>query len=154
MGSAGTIRVSNLHPKIRFKDVLELFEVFGCITRFCVDGDAFLLRFDAFPDACLLMNSFPLAHRRIVVQACDQDCQDSICDGNTVVFTDDIGLDDVRDECCMFGEVAEVVKRDDGIHVVCKSAIDARNVFMNMYGRYYNDERIRCRVVSEKNGNQ
>ena len=153
MGSAGTIRVSNLHPKIRFKVILELFEVFGCIKYFYVDRDAFLLKFDTFTDKCLLMNNFPLAHRRIVVEPCNAQCEDSVCDGNTVVFLADVGLDDLRDECCMFGEITEVVKSDIGINVVCKTFVDARNVFINMYGRYYNNERIRCRVIPGTNNN-
>lgn len=145
------VLVSNLHPMVRLEAVMDIFSVFGEVVGFRVHGDGFVLRFETFPERSLVMNNFPLARRRMKVAMVEwEGGYDTVGAGNTVVFEPVFDTDEVRDECCMFADVMEVVRKDSGIYVVCRTDADARSVLMNMYGRYYNKARIRCRVVAEE----
>ncbi|CAD25204.2 hypothetical protein [Encephalitozoon cuniculi GB-M1] len=149
-GNKGVV-ISNLHPRVRLKDIVDMFTVFGKVVGFMVHGDGLVLEFEAFPERSLAMNNFPLAHKRMKVDLIAWDHgYDTFKTGNTVVFGSYLDVDEVRDECCMFGHVTEVVRKDDGIYVICNSKADGESIFMNMYGRYYNKQRIRCRMADEE----
>lgn len=143
------VKVSNIHSKVRLKDVLDIFGLFGKTTGFMACGDSFILRFESSPERALAMNNFPLAYKRMKVELVEWDNYDVFGTGNTVVFDGHFDADDIRDECSMFGHVLEVIKNNGKIYVVCKTEIEAEEILGNMYGRFYNKQRIRCRRTSE-----
>lgn len=142
------VKVSNLHAKVRFKDILDMFGLFGRIVGFMAQEDSFLLNFESFPEKSLAMNNFLLAYRRMRVELTEwEGVLDTIGAGDIVVFCGgSFDPDDIRDECSMFGHILEVVRREDTIYVVCETEPDAERIFVNMYGRFYNKQRIRCHI--------
>ncbi|AFM98062.1 hypothetical protein EHEL_040080 [Encephalitozoon hellem ATCC 50504] len=151
MGMGKGVAISNIHPRIRLRDIVEMFGVFDKVVGFRPYKDGFVLKFESFPEKSLAMDNFPLARRRMKVNMIDwNDGYDTFEKGNIVVFESCFDVDEIRDECCMFGCVTEVLRRDGSIYVICNSTEDGENIFMNMYGRYYNKERIRCRMANEK----
>lgn len=154
MAQTKAVRISNLHKKVRLKDLLDMFSLFGRITGFGMDEDAFVLGLEPSPERALAMNNLPLAYRRMRVELVDWNGEyDSLGAGDTVVFTaGSLDTDDIRDECSMFGSVVEVVRRWEMIYVVCETEADASRVVVNMYGRYHNKQRIRCHVLNRRHG--
>lgn len=150
MPSSRAIKISNLHSKVRLKDLLDMFGLFDRVVGFRATDDAFVFRFESFPEKVLAMDKFPLAYKQMRVEVMDwDDGFDTFETGDTVVF--DMGsfdADDIRDECSMFGRLVEVVKRKDVVYVVCETESDAEQVFGNMYGRFHNKRRIRCRIMN------
>lgn len=150
MGSRA-VRISNLHKKVRFRDLMEMFGHFGKIVGFRACDDAFVVAFESSPERALAMDRFPLAYKRMRVELTEWSGEyDRAGEGRVVVFEDgcfDAG--DIRDECSMFGHVLEVVKRGNVVYVVCETEADAERVFGSMYGRFYNRRRMRCRVGTE-----
>ncbi|AFN82782.1 hypothetical protein EROM_040110 [Encephalitozoon romaleae SJ-2008] len=151
MGGSKAVAISNIHPRIRLRDIMDIFGVFDKIVGFRPYKDGFVLKFESFPERSLAMDNFPLAHRRMKVNMIEwNEGYDTFEVGNIVVFESYFDVDEIRDECCMFGCVTEVIRKKDSIYVICSSSVDGECIFMNMYGRYYNKKRIRCRIGDEK----
>ncbi|ADM11302.2 uncharacterized protein Eint_040090 [Encephalitozoon intestinalis ATCC 50506] len=145
------IAISNIHPRIRLKDIIDIFSVFGNVIGFQVLKEGFALKFESFPEKSLSMDNFPLVHKRMKVRLIElADDYDTFQRGTVVMFNPSLDVDEIRDECCMFGCVTEVIRKQNGIYVICSSEADGESIFMNMYGRYYNKERIRCWITDEK----
>jgi hypothetical protein len=138
------VKVSNLHKKIKLRDILDLFSTLGSIDGYSVDGDAVLLHYGHEHRASLL-NNFPVAGKRMRVEEVEWDgALDRAEGGSIVAFTGDYDADDLRDECSIFGLVVEVRKEGRTVHVHCKSEADASGIYYGMYGRFYDGRRIRC----------
>lgn len=145
-------KLDNLHKKITFEEVYNLLLPFGDITGYLAIDTSFIFELNNVTQDLLDINNLSLGGKRIKIERINSrhklDTLPINYSRSLIFHLPEISLDDIKNECIRYGNVQEVMHSKEGIKVVCASETNARSVFLNMYGKFYNGKRLRCGLES------
>lgn len=145
-----TIKISNLHSKIRLSHIYRIFSYFGEITEVGITEEtdnSYYLKYsnEVSENNSLVLNKYLITKKPIEIRKVNYKNLVPINISRIILVENFFGsADELVSEIQKYGNISKIEFNKNRFEIICKDFKDAKNIFLNIFGRWYDNRKIKC----------